>query len=156
MNKFHAANDTFEGAYNLNDWVKTNLPRLVKAFQALTQRATVTAPIALLRNVPAHVVDQVFGPVGSTVGKVFVERRFTSTTKHDHELGFGDVRFEYHLPVGYRALDVHHLGISQHGSEKEVILAPEQPFRVVSDTQEATSGYYGTQKRVIVLEGVTA
>jgi len=144
MNKFAMAGYTFQGAYDLTEWEMANLERLVRALRDATRRALVTHPVAVLRSVPGATASQVFGPVGSRVGQAFVERRFSSTTKLPKDLGFGDVRLEYHLSPQACALDVHHLGVTSHASEHEVILAPEQRFRVVADVV--------TTRRVITLE----
>lgn len=144
MNKFAAAGYDFTGAYDLTQWEKNNLPRLTLALREATRRARVVHAFAVLRDIPSHAATQVFGAVGSCVKRILIERRFTSTTKEDHDLGFGDVRLEYHLTPEAFALDVHHLDVTKHSAEREVILAPEQRFRVVSDTVE--------HRRVIVLE----
>jgi hypothetical protein len=144
MNKYIAAGDTFTGAYDLTTWEMENLPRLVVALREATRRAVVTHPFAVLRDIPAHAAMKVFGAVGSRIRQVMIERRFTSATKLPKDLGFGDVRLEYHVAPETGALDVHHLDISKHHEEHEIILAPEQRFRVVSDHVDT--------RRVIVLE----
>jgi hypothetical protein len=106
----------------------------VKHLTTAIDRSIVTAPLAVLRSFPVHTALRVFGEIGSRVGDVFTEQRFTSTTTAAYALtGFGGVEVHYHVTPGASALEVNRHPGGNHHNEYEVLMPPGQRYRILAD-----------------------
>lgn len=131
-----------------------NLPNIESEAQDLHQmieKSTVVKPILVQRNIHAETALKVFGGIGSTVGKTFMEKRFVPTTANVRpDTAFGPVYLRYHVPPGARALDIGGTHIGVFDQEQEVLLLDHQGYTVSSDAIDPI-----INSRVIELETTT-
>lgn len=118
----------------------------VSALKRAVNRSKLTAPTTATRAVWSATAEQVYGPVGSAVGRTLVEDRFTSTSLNPiPPRESGDVTIICRLAAGTRALDINASGVACNRDEAELLLGPHQRFRVLAD--ELVNG-----RRVIHME----
>lgn len=135
MNRYVQLGFTMPGYYADDAEYTDLIARHVRNLESAIDRFPEVRAMRLTRMIPSDTADKVFGPVGSKVGREYTENRFTSTSKLDvvpHSGQFGDVTMRILLRSGAKGLDVDRVGNGAEG-EQEVILAPGQRFRVVSD-----------------------
>lgn len=118
-----------------NELSDSTLKRIMALDQIFQKAEPLSESIGVVRGVSNS--DQLFGPVGSKVGKTFHDAGYVSTTTKIKGVGFGEesnqgAQLEITLPPGTKAVRPNGHGV-YGDSEGEVLLPRGSRFKVVDD-----------------------
>ena len=137
--------DAGQGGYLPTVAEEKSIMNNVKALDETFKLVPPTTQAIVVKRGVSDAADKMFGNVGASVGSVFKDDGFISTST-DKE--FGGDKLEILLPAGAKVLKVGDYGGSYNHSETEFLLPRSSRFKIISDKK---IGYYRhTQLELIV------